>query len=103
MLIYGDIANHYGNWQWVAGTGNDSPAQPGANPIRQALRFDPGAAYVRRYVPELAEVGGPDIHTPWRLPTELRRWLGSPEPISGLNERPAMLAVRGWPRSGPTR
>ena len=57
-LLDGDVANNSGNWQWVAGTGNDTRPYRGFNPIRQAERFDPDGDYVRRYVPELAAVAG---------------------------------------------
>jgi deoxyribodipyrimidine photo-lyase len=65
-LVDADVANNYGNWQWVAGTGNDTRPYRGFNPIRQAHRFDPHGDYVRRWVPELADLAGPAIHEPWR-------------------------------------
>ncbi|MFI2662273.1 cryptochrome/photolyase family protein [Micromonospora carbonacea] len=49
-LLDGDVANNAGNWQWVAGTGNDSRPHRGFNPTRQAARFDPDGTYVRRWV-----------------------------------------------------
>ncbi|MDR7280226.1 cryptochrome/photolyase family protein [Catenuloplanes atrovinosus] len=66
-LIDGDVANNSGNWQWVAGTGNDTRPHRRFNPIRQAQRYDPEGDYVRRYVPELAGIPGPAVHQPWRL------------------------------------
>ncbi|TMR26937.1 FAD-binding domain-containing protein, partial [Nonomuraea zeae] len=68
-LLDGDVANNSGNWQWVAGTGNDTRPNRGFNPLRQARRYDPAGDYVRRYVPELADVPGARIHEPWRLPS----------------------------------
>ncbi|WP_336215318.1 cryptochrome/photolyase family protein [Nonomuraea sp. LPB2021202275-12-8] len=68
-LLDGDVANNSGNWQWVAGTGNDTRPNRGFNPLRQAQRFDPRGDYVRRYVPELADVRTAQIHQPWRLST----------------------------------
>ena len=58
LLVDGEIANNAGNWQWVAGTGNDTRPNRVLNPARQARRFDPHGEYVRRYVPELSESGG---------------------------------------------
>ena len=58
LLVDGEIANNAGNWQWVAGTGNDTRPNRVLNPIRQAQRFDPDGDYVRRYVPELAHIEG---------------------------------------------
>jgi deoxyribodipyrimidine photo-lyase len=80
-LVDGDVANNSGNWQWVAGTGNDTRPHRVFNPLRQAERFDPSGDYVRRYVPELASVAGPAVHRPWRLPAEQRTALDYPEPI----------------------
>ena len=66
-LLDGDVPNNSGNWQWVAGTGNDTRPYRRFNPIRQAERFDPDGHYVRRYVPELRSVQGLAVHQPWRL------------------------------------
>jgi deoxyribodipyrimidine photo-lyase len=70
-LLDGDVPNNSGNWQWVAGTGNDTRPYRRFNPIRQAHRFDPNGDYVRRYVPELAGVRGPAVHEPWRIPDKV--------------------------------
>jgi deoxyribodipyrimidine photo-lyase len=70
-LLDGDVANNSGNWQWVAGTGNDTRPYRRFNPIRQAERFDPDGVYVRRYVPELKSVEGKAVHQPWRLDLNL--------------------------------
>jgi deoxyribodipyrimidine photo-lyase len=59
LLLDGDEASNNGNWQWIASVGVDP--QPAFrrmfNPERQQSRFDPDAAYVRRYVPELVDGG----------------------------------------------
>lgn len=68
-LVDGDVANNVGNWQWVAGTGANPRRGRAFNPIRQAHRFDPDGAYVRRYVPELSAVEGGRAHEPWKLRT----------------------------------
>jgi deoxyribodipyrimidine photo-lyase len=67
LLVDGDVASNGGNWQWVAGTGADTRPNRVFNPVRQALRFDPHGDYVRRYVPELADVEGARVHEPWTL------------------------------------
>ena len=64
-LVDGDPANNSGGWQWVAGTGTDPRRSRSFNPVRQAERFDPDGAYVRRYVDELADVPAPTIFAPW--------------------------------------
>lgn len=82
LLLDGDVANNYGNWQWVAGTGNDTKPYRRFNPIRQAHRFDPQGDYVRRYVPELAGVEGKAVHEPWTLPETRRNQLDYPPPLT---------------------
>lgn len=77
----GDVPNNSGNWQWTAGTGNDTKPYRRFNPIRQAERFDPDGEYVRRYVPELVSVGGKAVHQPWRLPDTVRARLDYPAPL----------------------
>jgi deoxyribodipyrimidine photo-lyase len=71
-LIDADLASNNGGWQWTAGTGTDAaPYFRVFNPVLQGKRFDPGGAYVRRYVPELAKVPPPFIHSPWEMSAAL--------------------------------
>ncbi|MGD0560428.1 MAG: deoxyribodipyrimidine photo-lyase [Streptosporangiaceae bacterium] len=81
LLADGDVACNAGNWQWVAGTGNNPRPGRVLNPLRQAQRFDPDGDYVRRYVPELASLSKHYIQTPWKLPPGHRRQLDYPPPI----------------------
>jgi deoxyribodipyrimidine photo-lyase len=81
LLSDADIANNVGNWQWVAGTGNDTRPNRLLNPLRQAERFDPRGEYVRRYVPELESLAGNAIHEPWKLTSAQRRQLNYPRRI----------------------
>jgi deoxyribodipyrimidine photo-lyase len=90
-LLDGDVPNNSGNWQWVAGTGNDSRPYRRFNPIRQAQRFDPDGVYVRRYVPELTSVEGPAVHQPWRLAPERRRGLDYPAPLESHRDEAVWL------------
>ena len=67
LLDY-DLASNNGGWQWAASTGCD--AQPWFrifNPVTQSERFDPQGKFIRRYVPELAEVPDKFIHAPWKM------------------------------------
>jgi deoxyribodipyrimidine photo-lyase len=66
-LLDADAQQNGGNWQWVAGVGTDAaPFFRILNPTLQAKKFDPDGAYIRRWVPELAEVPDTHVHEPWR-------------------------------------
>ncbi|HEU4392307.1 MAG TPA: deoxyribodipyrimidine photo-lyase [Solirubrobacterales bacterium] len=91
LLSDGEIANNAGNWQWVAGTGNDTRPNRVLNPLRQAERFDPDGDYVRRYLPELESIAGRAVHCPWLLPGFSR--LDYPEPIVDHDEAAAAFKV----------
>jgi deoxyribodipyrimidine photo-lyase len=67
-LVDGDVANNRGGWQWTAGVGADpQPWFRIFNPVRQGSRFDPEGAWVRRWLPELAQVPERYIHAPWEM------------------------------------
>ncbi len=81
-LTDGDWAQNNAGWQWSAGCGCD--AQPWFrifNPTAQGLKFDPDGAYVKRWVPELAECPKAFIHTPWKDPSPKWNRDGYPGPI----------------------
>ncbi len=64
-LVDGDLASNQHGWQWTAGTGTDpAPYYRIFNPVTQGRKFDPDGAYIRRYVPELADLGPDEIHEP---------------------------------------
>ena len=65
-LVDADLANNAASWQWVAGSGADAaPYFRIFNPIIQGKKFDPQGHYVRRWVPELANLPASHIHEPW--------------------------------------
>ncbi|MEU8891993.1 deoxyribodipyrimidine photo-lyase [Streptomyces sp. NPDC048442] len=84
LLVDGDMANNQLNWQWAAGTGTDTRPNRLLNPLTQAKRFDPHGEYVRRWVPELADLAGPAVHQPWRLKAQDRARFDYPTPIVDL-------------------
>ncbi|EON12270.1 deoxyribodipyrimidine photo-lyase [Pandoraea sp. SD6-2] len=62
-----DLAANNGGWQWAASTGCD--AQPYFrifNPTTQSETFDPHGRFIRKYVPELADLPDKALHAPWR-------------------------------------
>ncbi len=76
-LVDGDPAANNGGWQWAAGTGTDAaPYFRIFNPTAQSKKFDPDGAYIRRWVPELADVPGKYIHEPARMPQDVQHGAG---------------------------
>jgi len=68
-LTDGDWAVNNAGWQWCAGCGCDAqPYHRIFNPRLQGERFDPDGDYVRRWVPELAQVSAAEIHDPQDVP-----------------------------------
>ncbi|MGH3361577.1 MAG: cryptochrome/photolyase family protein [Nocardioides sp.] len=65
-LVDGDLASNQHGWQWVAGCGTDAaPYVRVFNPTTQGRKFDPDGAYLRRWLPELADVADP--HEPGQV------------------------------------
>ncbi|QPQ55386.1 deoxyribodipyrimidine photo-lyase [Allosphingosinicella flava] len=63
-LVDADYGNNSLNWQWIAGSGLDSnPFGRIMAPLTQSPKFDAGG-YIRRWVPELADVPDAAIHDP---------------------------------------
>jgi deoxyribodipyrimidine photo-lyase len=94
-LVDADLANNAANWQWVAGCGADAaPFFRIFNPVLQGAKFDPEGIYVRRFVPELRDMGDKYIHRPWDAPQPPGDY---PPPIVDLAEgrARALQAFRG--------
>lgn len=74
-LVDYDPALNAFNWQWVSGSGADaSPFFRIFNPTLQGAKFDPDGAYVRAWLPELAQLNARWMHRPWDAPeNELAR------------------------------
>lgn len=108
LLLDGDPAANNGGWQWAAGTGTD--AQPYFrifNPVSQGEKFDPEGAYVRRYVPELANVPRKHIHQPHlmapaeQLRADVQVGRDYPRPVVDHKlQRERALALYGAVRGG---
>lgn len=66
-----DLAANNGGWQWVSSSGCD--AQPYFrifNPIAQSQKFDAQGKFIKRYVPQLANLAANLIHAPWLAKVE---------------------------------
>lgn len=80
-----DPASNSHGWQWTAGCGTDaSPYYRVFNPTLQGYKFDPNGDYVRKYIPELRHIPGPEVHEPWKLIDGLAN--GYPAPILDHSE-----------------
>jgi deoxyribodipyrimidine photo-lyase len=76
-LVDGDPAANNGGWQWTAGVGTDAaPYFRVFNPVLQGLKFDPSGAYIRRWLPELANLPDQYLHAPWDMPASVQHQVG---------------------------
>lgn len=66
LLDY-EPASNWGNWAYLAGVASDPRRQQMFNALRQARQYDPDAAYVSLWLPELRAVPAPLRHTPFLL------------------------------------
>ena len=73
-----DLSSNWGNWQYVAGVGNDPRGEARVfNPIKQACDYDPQGEYVRSWIEELRRVGDVQkVFQPWKLSAEEKAKLG---------------------------
>lgn len=63
LIDYDEVLNT-GNWQWVASAGVDPLPLRVFNPIKQAEKYDPLCVYIKKYIPELADVDCRALHNP---------------------------------------
>ena len=100
-LVDADLASNTLGWQWTAGCGADAaPYFRIFNPVLQGEKFDAQGGYVRRWVPELAQMPSEFIHQPWVAPLHVLAEAGVqlgvnyPQPIVDHGEaRAAALAA----------
>ena len=100
-LVDADLANNTLGWQWTAGCGADAaPFYRVFNPFSQAARFDPQATYLKRWIPELADLPPRLLHEPWRDAGALAA-RGYPPPMVDLaaSREVALAAWKHLPRT----
>lgn len=69
-LIDCDFASNNGGWGFSSSTGVDpQPYFRIFNPYLQSERFDKNGEYIKKWVPELEDVEGKDIHNPYNKST----------------------------------
>ncbi|KEF61909.1 uncharacterized protein A1O9_03481 [Exophiala aquamarina CBS 119918] len=78
MLTDYDVSSNWGNWQYVAGVGNDPRGEARVfNPVKQSFDYDPQGDYCRAWVEELRGLEQPqEIFQPWKVGSDKRAELG---------------------------
>ncbi len=83
-LLDGDFSSNNGGWQWSSSTGTDAaPYFRIFNPITQSKNFDSDGLFIKKYVSELKELDGKEIHDPTE---KIRNHLNYPSQILDLKQ-----------------
>ncbi|PZV16531.1 MAG: cryptochrome DASH [Pseudanabaena sp.] len=89
-LIDYDPCSNWGNWNYIAGIGNDARGFRFFNINKQSQDYDPQGSYVKHWLPELVKLPASKVHKPWQLSAdEQKRFnvrLGAdyPHPVADL-------------------
>jgi len=99
-----DLAANNGGWQWAASTGTDAaPYFRIFNPTTQGERFDPEGEFIRRWVPELAQIPGKAVHQPHEWAIRQQRQIDYPLPmVDHKQARTRTLAAFEAAKNGAT-
>lgn len=78
MLVDYDVSSNWGNWQYVAGVGNDPRDDHRVfNPVKQSFDYDPRGDYVKTWVSEVRGLEDPgEVFQCWTVPAEEREAKG---------------------------
>lgn len=87
-LVDGDLAANNGGWQWSASSGMDPKPLRIFNPTSQAKKFDPDAAYIRQWLPELRHLDTVALVT-GKISVEDCEQANYPQPIVDHKEQQA--------------
>lgn len=93
LLVDYDPCSNWGNWNYVAGVGNDPREGRYFNILSQATRYDADGAYVKHWLPELASLPAEAVHRVPQLSAKELRGYGVlradtyPAPIVTPNHR----------------
>ncbi|GAB3643986.1 DASH family cryptochrome [Spirosoma arcticum] len=89
LLVDYDPCSNWGNWNYVAGVGNDPRDDRYFNILSQATRYDEQGNHVKHWLPELADVPPDKVHLVSNLsPAEQRQYgvaLGDDYPMPVIN------------------
>lgn len=93
VLIDYDVCSNWGNWNYIAGLGNDPKEIKHYNILSQAKKFDPKAEYIRAWLPELNLMPDEYIYQPNKAPESVQY---SNNIIIGKDYPPPMINTSKW-------
>ena len=76
LLIDYDVCSNWGNWNYVAGVGNDARGFRYFNIPKQTKDYDPKGKYIKHWLPELASLPGDKVREPWKLSKDEQKQFG---------------------------
>ncbi|KAI9744504.1 MAG: hypothetical protein M1818_002033 [Claussenomyces sp. TS43310] len=79
LLVDYDVSSNWGNWQYVAGVGNDPRGEARVfNPVKQAWDYDPKGEYIATWVPELKleQLTTSEVFQAWTIAEKRKEELG---------------------------
>lgn len=93
QLLDYDVCSNWGNWNYVAGVGNDPRENRYFNILTQATRYDSQGEYVKHWLPALASVPADKVHLISVLsPVEQQKY----NVHIGVNFPKALFDVNRW-------
>ncbi|MGB0432230.1 MAG: DASH family cryptochrome [Bacteroidia bacterium] len=66
QLVDYDVCSNYGNWNYVAGIGNDPRDDRYFDVVWQAKKYDTKAEYIKTWLPGLADASAEQAIEPWK-------------------------------------
>ncbi|WP_077924313.1 DASH family cryptochrome [Spirosoma sp. 209] len=98
LLVDYDPCSNWGNWNYVAGVGNDPREDRYFNIYSQAMRYDEEGRFVKHWLPELASVPSHRVHMVSNIPQqELNEYgvaLGDNYPMPIINPNKWLTAEK---------
>ncbi len=96
QLLDYDVCSNYGNWQYVAGVGNDPRENRYFNIYTQATRYDQAGQYVKHWLPALKNIPAEMVHKVGLLSAQEQSKFGL---RIGVDYPKAMINVGKWLKS----
>lgn len=76
LLVDYDVCSNWGNWNYVAGVGNDPREGRYFQVVGQGKRYDAHAAYIKHWLPELGALSAAQAHAPHQAPKDMLKQAG---------------------------